>query len=67
VKYRQRVIGFETKRDVMVVPKRDWQVDHRNRYTGTLHYMWYYVDDLVGNCMDSDQVDRRFSQVKRVD
>jgi hypothetical protein len=51
----------------MVVPKRDWQVDHRNRYTGTLHYMWYYVDDLVGNCMDSDQVDRRFSQVKRVD
>jgi hypothetical protein len=67
VKYRQRVNGFETRIDVMVMPKRDWQVDHRNHYTGTLHYMWYYVDDLVGNCMDSDQVDRRFSQVKRVD
>jgi hypothetical protein len=51
----------------MVELKRDWQVDHQNHYTGTLHYMWYYVDDLVGNCMDSDQVDRRFSQVKTVD
>jgi hypothetical protein len=51
----------------MVELKRDWQVDHQNHYTGTLHYMWYYVDDLVGNCMDSDRVGKRFSQVKWVD
>jgi hypothetical protein len=65
--YRQRVNGFETRRDVMAELKRDWQVDHRNRYIGTRHYMSYYVDDLVESCMDFDQVDRRFSQVKRVD
>jgi len=67
VKYRRQVNESETRRDVMVTPKRDWQVDHRNRYTDTRHYMSYYVDDLVGSCKGSDQVDKRSSQVKRVD